>query len=63
MIEVVDDDTGEPRVNTDIAIGDRVAVLAVPRRPQFDTPEGIAALGPRHWGFDQDFVPLESLIH
>ena len=60
VIEVVDDRTGEPRVNTDIEIGDRVAVLAVPRRPQFDTPEGIAALGPRHWGFDLDFRPLES---
>lgn len=61
VIECVDDATGEPRVNTDIAIGDRIAVLAVPRRPQFDTPEGIAALGPRHWGFDVDFRPLESL--
>jgi DUF917 family protein len=62
IIEVVDDATGEPRVNTDIEVGDRVAVLAVPRRPQFDTPEGIAALGPRHWGFDLDFEPLESFV-
>jgi DUF917 family protein len=62
VIEVVDDATGEPRVNTDIEVGDAVAVLVVPRRPQFDTPEGIAALGPRHWGFDLDYQPLESLL-
>jgi DUF917 family protein len=60
IIEVVDDTTGEPRVNTDIAVGDQVAVVAVPRRAQFDSAEGIDALGPRHWGFDLDFQPLES---
>jgi DUF917 family protein len=60
IIEVVDDRTGEPRVNTDLEVGDRVAVLVVPRRAQFDNPEGIAALGPRHWGFDLDFRPVES---
>ena len=31
VIEIVDDKTGEPRVNTDIEIGDRVAVLGVNR--------------------------------
>jgi DUF917 family protein len=60
VIEFVDDATGEPRVNTDIAIGDRIAVIGVPRRPQYDTPEGIGAMGPRHWGFDIDFQPMES---
>jgi DUF917 family protein len=62
IIEVVDDETGEPRVNTDLEIGDRVAVLAVPRRPQFDNPGGIAAMGPRHWGFDLDFTPVEAFF-
>jgi len=62
IIEVVDDQTGEPRVNTDIEVGDRVAVLVVPRRPQFDNPGGIDALGPRHWGFDLDFRPVESFF-
>jgi DUF917 family protein len=62
VIEVVDDHSGEPRVNTDLEIGDRVAVLAVPCRPQFNNPGGIAALGPRHWGFDLDFRPLESFF-
>jgi uncharacterized protein len=62
IIEVVDDETGEPRVNTDIEVGDAVAVIAVPRRSQFDNPKGIEAMGPRHWGFDLDFRPLESLV-
>jgi uncharacterized protein len=62
IVEVVDDQTAEPRVNTDIEVGDRVAVIAVPRRAQFDTPVGVEALGPRHWGLDLDFRPLESLV-
>ncbi|MBA3717601.1 MAG: DUF917 domain-containing protein [Actinobacteria bacterium] len=61
LIEVVDDESSEPRVNTDLAVGDRVAVLGLPRPAQLGTPEAIAALGPRHWGFDFDFQPIESL--
>lgn len=26
------------------------------------TAAGIAALGPRHWGFDFDFTPIEALV-
>jgi hypothetical protein len=37
-------------------------VVAVRRCPQFDTEAGIEALGPRHWGFDLDYRPLESLV-
>jgi DUF917 family protein len=62
VIEVVDNETGEPRVNTDLEIGQHVAVIGVRRRPQFEGPEGLAALGPRHWGFDLDFRPLESFV-
>lgn len=61
VIEFVDDATGEPRVNTDIEVGDRLAVIGVRRRPQYDNRVGIAALGPRHWGFDLDFRPIETL--
>ena len=62
IIEFVDDSTGEPRVNTDLEIGDEIAVIGVKRRPQFDTREGMAALGPEHWGFDFAFRPIEELV-
>ena len=62
IIEFVDDETGEPRVNTDLALGDRIAVVGVRRRPQFDNAQGLAALGPTHWGFDFDFQPIEKLV-
>jgi DUF917 family protein len=62
IIEFVDSDTGEPRANTDLAVGDRIAVFGVRRRPQFDSPAGLAALGPAHWGFDFEFRPIEQLV-
>jgi DUF917 family protein len=62
VLEFVDDETGEPRVNTDLAIGDKVAVIGVRRCAMFDNEAGIAAMGPRHWGFDLDYRPLESLV-
>ncbi len=42
-------------------IGTEVAMVGIPAPSQWRTPEGIAVLGPRHFGFDFDYVPLEEL--
>jgi DUF917 family protein len=62
ILEVLDPKTGEPLVNTYLEVGQRIAVVGVRRRPQFDNKGGLAALGPRHWGFDVDFRPIETLV-
>ena len=62
VLEVIDPATGEPLVNSFMEEGQEVAVIGVKRCARFDTPEGIAALGPRHWGFDFDFTPIEALV-
>ncbi len=62
VLEVVDPATGDPLVNSFMEQGQEVAVIGVKRCAQFDTPQGIAALGPRHWGFDFDFKPIEELV-
>ncbi|HLT57245.1 MAG TPA: DUF917 domain-containing protein [Limnochordales bacterium] len=61
LIMVVGTDTGEPRTNTELAEGERVTVLGLPCHPAFRTPEGLRLLGPRHFGFDIDYVPIEEL--
>jgi hypothetical protein len=38
------------------------AVVGVRRRAQFDNERGLAVLGPRHWGFDIDYRPIEALV-
>ena len=62
VIEVVDPKTAEPLVNTYLEKGQPVTVIGIKRGPHFDTPAGIEAMGPRHWGFDVDFTPIERLI-
>ena len=53
-------ETGEPVTNPHHQAGAAVTVVAVPAAPQWRTPAGVATLGPRHFGFDLDFVPFEE---
>lgn len=38
-----------------------VAMVAIPSSPQWRIPKGIDVLGPRAFGFDFDYVPIENL--
>jgi DUF917 family protein len=38
-----------------------VAMVARPAHPGWRTPKGIEIIGPRHFGFEFDYVPLETL--
>ena len=62
VVEVVDPRTAEPLVNTYVEKGQEVVVIAIKRGAHFDTVAGIEAMGPRHWGFDVDFTPVERLF-
>ncbi|HUY08855.1 MAG TPA: DUF917 domain-containing protein [Candidatus Dormibacteraeota bacterium] len=62
LIEFCDPTTGEPLSNTNIELGQEIAVVGRRRRDQFDSPAGLAALGPRHFGFDLEFRGIESLV-
>jgi DUF917 family protein len=62
ILEVCDAESGEPQVNTYLSEGQRVAVVGRKRREQFDTETGLATLGPRHFGWDVEFTPIEELV-
>ncbi|CAG1022822.1 hypothetical protein MTYM_02007 [Methylococcales bacterium] len=62
LIAVVASDTGEPITNTYLEEGMNVAVIGAPGDPSYRTPIGIATLGPKHFGFDLDFQPIERLF-
>lgn len=59
LIMVADAASGEPYTNTDLPVGADVGVVVAPAPPAFRTPEGLAALGPAHFGFDIPYVPVE----
>jgi DUF917 family protein len=62
LIEVCDADTAEPLVNTYLAEGQRIAVVGMKRRDAWDSPEGLATLGPAHFGWpDFAFRGIETL--
>jgi len=59
---IVQRDTGEPAISYDFAVGDTVAVIGRKAHDAHRTEEGVRALGPRHFGFDLDYVPIEERV-
>ena len=56
LICVVDADRGEPVPASGLALGGRVDVLVVPAAPRWLLQDGLAAAGPRRFGYDVDHV-------
>ncbi len=62
MVALLDPETGEP-IRTDlIRYGYRGKLIAMPAHKNMRTPEGIKTFGPRYFGFDVDYTPIENLI-
>lgn len=61
LIEVVELKTAEPITNTDLNEGDEVAVVGM-KNEIFRTEKGLAILGPKHFGFDYEYVPIEKVV-
>ncbi|MFQ5886918.1 MAG: DUF917 domain-containing protein, partial [Anaerolineae bacterium] len=59
---MVDLKTGEPATSYDFSVGDQVAVVGRKAHEVHRTKGGIEVLGPRHFGFDLDYVPIEERL-
>ena len=59
---VLDLASGEPHVNYSIAAGQRVAVVGRKAPAAYRSARGIELLGPRHYGFELEYVPIEERI-
>lgn len=59
LICILDQASGVPLTNPHVVEGATVSVLAFPSPAAWRTPEGVASLGPAHFGFADDFVPFE----
>ncbi len=58
LITLASLDDGEPIGTESLRYGLRVAVLAMPAPKELKTPEALAVVGPRAFGYDVDFCPL-----
>lgn len=61
LITVLDMDEGSPITTESLRFGFRVAVLGIPCDPQWRTAAGLELVGPRYFGYDIPFVPVETL--
>jgi DUF917 family protein len=58
----VDRETGEGFTNTVIDAGHRVAAVGIKGLEAFRSERGLAGAGPRYFGFDIDYAPIEELM-
>jgi DUF917 family protein len=63
LICILDAETAEPITTEELRYGQRVKVMAVTVPEIMRTPEALEVWGPRHFGFDLDFLPIEAGVH
>jgi DUF917 family protein len=61
LICVFNEDTNEPNLNPYFEEGRNVSVIGLPAPAQWRTPRGLELFGPRHFGFDFEYRPLEEI--
>jgi DUF917 family protein len=61
LIAIVDSDTGEPIRSDIMKYGYRGSIILIPAHERMRTPKGIQLFGPRYFGYDMDYIPVEEL--
>ncbi len=60
LITMLDAEKGEPVTTEGLRYGFRVVVLGIPCDAKWRTPAGLKLVGPRYFGYDVDYVPVEE---
>ena len=61
IITAVDVHTGHPITTENLRYGQRVSVMAMPCDPFWRSPEALAIVGPRVFGYEFDYETVESI--
>ena len=62
LIIVLDLESGQPITTAELRFGLRVAVIATSSDARWQSPAGLALVGPRSFGYEFDYVPLPARI-
>jgi DUF917 family protein len=62
LITLLDSETAEPITTELMRYGFRVIVLAIPGDPRWRSERGLEVVGPRYFGYDVPFIPVESRL-
>jgi len=60
----LDPDTGESTLGVGYGgyvVGEKVVIIAIRAPAPWRSPKGIELIGPKHFGFDFDYIPIETL--
>jgi DUF917 family protein len=60
LIIVLASETGAPITTEEMRYGFRVTVIATPCDPRWRSPAGLELVGPRYFGYDMEYVPIEK---
>lgn len=60
LICLVDHDTYTPTPNEAVKYGKRLLIVGLPCAPQWRTDKGLQLVGPRYFGIDTDYIPVEQ---
>jgi DUF917 family protein len=63
LICVLDNDTVQPITQEDLRYGQRVTVIGIEAPPILCTERALAVVGPRAFGLDVDYRPLQQRLH
>ncbi len=61
LICMVDRETAEPVPVEHLRYGQRLKIIGTSAAPIMRTPEALDVFGPRKFGLDEDFIPIENL--
>jgi len=62
IISILDMETGEPITTERLRYGFRVVVAGIPCDPKWRTPHALEVVGPRYFGYNVNYVPIEERI-
>ena len=62
LICLVADETKEPVTNPNFGPGLKVSVIGLPSPKEWRTEEGLKVFGPKHFGFDIEYKPIETIF-
>lgn len=61
LITLLDQDTGMPITTENLKYGARVTAAGFPCDPRWRTPKGLETVGPKYFGYDVPYLPIEEL--
>ncbi len=63
ILTIVEVESGTPITSDGLRYGLRVALVALPAPPIWQTEEGLALVGPRYFGYDVNYKEIQHEVH